>query len=281
MDKRIVVGGGAALLALALAGGGYQFWRQRHAAPVVAAAPAAEPEPAASAPAAAPAIRYPIDSMPGLPAADAPPPATGEHAAIKTALDDLLGAKTVLSFLQVDGVIGRFVATVDNLDREFATPRLWPVNPTPGRFGTQRTEAGETVAAANAARYQPFVRFVEGIDTPRAVALYVRFYPSFQQAYAALGYPRGYFNDRLVGVIDKLLDAPMATAPVALKLVEVKGPVESTRPWTRYEFADPAFEALPIGQKIMLRMGRDNELRLKAKLAEFRRALAAGAMPRQ
>ena len=56
--------------------------------------------------------------------------------------------------------------------------------------------------------------------------------------------------------------------------------VASTRPWTRYEFADPALQALPAGQKIMLRVGRDHQLRLKAKLAEFRRALTGSGAPK-
>jgi len=104
----------------------------------------------------------------------------------------------------------------------------------------------------------------------------VRYYPQFQQAYAALGYPRLYFNDRLVDVIDQLLATPVPTGPVAVRRLEAKGPIESARPGAYYEFVDPAYEALPAGQKLMLRLGADNTLRLKAKLAEIRRALVAG-----
>lgn len=279
MDKRIYVGG-MALLVLFVAGGGYYAWRL-HKAPVRVAArapaeaPAAAPQPPASP--AAPAIRHPIETLPALPAPDAVPadeaPALQQFAA---GLQDLLGARAAQSLLQGDGPIGRIVATVDNLGREHATPRLWPVNPTGGRFSTQRVGEQEVIAPSNAARYQAFVRLVEGIDSPRAVALYVRYYPQFQQAYAALGFPGVYFNDRLVGVIDQLLAAPVPTGPVGVRLMEVKGPHPATQPWTRYEFTDPAYEALPAGQKMMLRMGSDNALRLKAKLAEFRRALVAG-----
>ena len=49
---------------------------------------------------------------------------------------------------------------------------------------------------------------MESVDTGRLAALYVRFYPLFQQAYRDLGYPNGYFNDRLVEVIDHLLVTP-------------------------------------------------------------------------
>lgn len=284
MDKRIYVGG-IALLLLFVAGGGYYAWRLytpaalRPVARAPAQAPAAPPAPPASA--AAPAIRHPVESMPTLPEADVPiEAAASAQQQFADGLRDLLGQRTALGLLQGDGPIGRIVATIDNLGREHATPRLWPVNPTGGRFSTQRVGEQEVIAPSNGARYQAFVRLVEGIDTPRAVALYVRFYPQFQQAYAALGYPRAYFNDRLVDVIDLLLAAPVPAGPVGVRLVEIKSPGGAARPWTHYEFTDPAFEALPAGQKMMLRLGSDNALRLKAKLAEFRRALAAGGAPR-
>jgi hypothetical protein len=99
------------------------------------------------------------------------------------------------------------------------------------------------------------------------VAAYVHFYPLLQQAYRDLGYPDGYFNDRLVAVLDNLLAAPQPAEPVAL-----------AQPKVLYEFADAALESLPAGQKILVRMGPANEARVKAKLAEIRR-LVAGQHP--
>jgi len=40
-----------------------------------------------------------------------------------------------------------------------------------------------------------------------------------------------------------------------------------------YAYADPDLEARSAGQKIMMRMGADNEAKVKAKLRELRRAL--------
>ena len=108
----------------------------------------------------------------------------------------------------------------------------------------------------------------------------LRMYPLLQRAYEELGYPRRYFNDRLVEVIDVLLATPQVNEPVRLRLVEVKGPIASERPWVRYEYADPALESLTAGQKILLRMGPENARRLKAKLAELRGQLARGAARR-
>ncbi len=40
-----------------------------------------------------------------------------------------------------------------------------------------------------------------------------------------------------------------------------------------YEFADPDLETRSAGQKMLLRMGRENAARVKAKLGEIRREL--------
>ncbi len=94
--------------------------------------------------------------------------------------------------------------------------------------------------------------------------MYARFYPLFQQAYAELGYPNRYFNDRLVEVIDHLLAAP-----------EVQGPVELVRFGPYFEFADPDLEELSAGRKLLVRMGPENAAVIKSKLRELRREIAA------
>jgi hypothetical protein len=63
-----------------------------------------------------------------------------------------------------------------------------------------------------------------------------------------------------------------------VQLTQVHGEVPSTRPWVRYEFADPKLEALSAGQKMLVRMGSDNARRLKAVLAELRRRVATGGV---
>ena len=271
VDKRLVAGA-VVVLVLALAAGGAYWWRQRAAVPPpaalpvppVATAPPTAPPPAPSEP----VIRHPIEAAD---AASAP-----AETLDRAALVELLGNKAATTFLQFDGFVPRLVATVDNLARPHAAPRLWPVHPTAGRFTVERNATGEQIAVANAARYAPFVQFVEGVDSRRAVALYRRHYALFQQAWVDLGYPRGYFNDRLVEVIDHLLATPEAGVPVPVRLTEVKGPQPLTQPWLRYEFADPQLESLSSGQKILLRMGPDHARRLKAKLAEIRRLVASG-----
>ena len=44
-----------------------------------------------------------------------------------------------------------------------------------------------------------------------------------------------------------------------------------------FEFADPDLEELSAGQKILVSVGIDNEMRLKAKLRDIRKALTGKA----
>ncbi len=168
--------------------------------------------------------------------------------------------------LAPSSIIRRIVATIDNLPRATLAPQISAVRPAPGAFATTDTARGIAIAAGNAQRYAAYVKAAESIDTQRLTGFYVRLYPLFQQAYVELGYPRGYFNDRLIAVIDHLLAAPEPRTPVYL-----------VQPKVRYEFADPDLEGLSAGQKILVRVGIDNELRLKAKLRDIRGALTAGA----
>jgi hypothetical protein len=123
---------------------------------------------------------------------------------------------------------------------------------------------------SNSERFTPFVKLAVSVDTTLATSMYARLYPLFQQAYEELGYPKKYFNDRLVEVIDQLLATPELNEPIRLTLTQVQGPIQSSQPWLRYEFEEPALEALPAGQKILLRIGPANAAQLKSKLREFR-----------
>ena len=268
----------AVLLAL-LAGGYFLFLRQAPAPPVamVPAPSPAAPETAPAAP-APPQILHPLEaaSAPLPPDAPAAPlPALAEaDTVVQGLLGDLLGRRATLQLLQTDRFIQRIVATVDNLPTRHASPRLWPVHPMAERFTARGPDGAMQVDPDNARRYQPLVQLVEAVDPASAAALYRRLYPLFQQAYQELGYPQGYFNDRLVEVIDHLQATPQVEGPLAMTLTEVKGPYPSTTPWLHYEFADPALQSLSAGQRALLRSGVVNQRRLLAWLAAFRAQVA-------
>jgi len=268
---------GIAFVLLLAVGGGLLWWRHQRSAGEVVATPAptiapAGPAPAAPPPPAAPAIRHPLPGGPagGLPSLD------GSDSYFDNALVNLLGRKKVREFLHLDGIARRFVATLNNLATDDASASLWPVKSTEGRFETEARAGEMTIASRNGERYVPFVRFAEGIDAQKAVALYLRVYPLLQQAYEDLGYPGKYLNDRVVEVIDTLLATPTPAEPIAVKRFAADGGTSEGRlEGGLYVYADPALEASPAGQKILLRMGHDNAAPLIAKLREIRALIAA------
>jgi hypothetical protein len=280
--------GSVVLLGLAM-GGGYYWWQQRTPEPVPetiqAPAPvqAITPSASASSPTAAsstPQVVHPIEPAQAGTAPELPELGKADAFVIE-ALGSLLGQPNLRAFVLGEDFVRHVVATVDNLPQGHASWTVWPVNRTSGRFATMGVETAnsqyEIISPDNGARYTPFVKFIESVDAARAVALYVQLYPLFQQAYEELGYPKRYFNDRLIAVIDHLLATPVVSEPMQVKLVEVKGSVKSLQPWTRYEFANPGVEQLSAGQKIMLRVGAENQQRLKAKLRDFRAKILASA----
>lgn len=252
----------AVALVAMIAAASYSYFRDLQPAAEPQAAPAPAPvaeapvAPAPQAPQAEAAIRHPV---PGEAAEPSLPTLDNSDAMARDSLVGLLGNKAFDQLVIPAQLVRRIVATVDNLPRQTAPRRAIPLEPVPGSFSPE---------AGNDARYAPYVRVLESIDTRAMVARYIRTYPLFQRAYEELGFPGRYFNDRLVEALDDLIAAPeLASAP---ELVQAK---------VLYEFADPALEGRSAGQKIMMRMGPENAARVKAKLREIRRELAALRKP--
>ena len=243
------------LVVVVLAAGGYYLLMHREPPPL---------PPAAVAPAEKPGPTGPRNPMAAAPSEQPLPSLNDSDASVRDALVSLLGAQAVERFLNTEGAIRRIVATVDNLPREEYSQRLDPVRPMPGVPRTTGEGATLALAPENAARYSAFIDLATKVDTTKLVELYRRNYPLFQQAYVELGYPNGYFNDRLVEAIDDLLAAPDPPARIEL-----------ATPHVLYEYADPDLEALSAGQKAMVRIGAANAARVKAKLRELRAEVAS------
>ena len=256
-----IVTGAVALLAAI-----YFFWPQP-GPPALPPSAAVVPPESAPAPAlpAEPAIEHPIEAV--KPPEAAPPVALdASDGPVAAALGPLLGDERLRQWFHADAMVRRFVATVDNLSRPTVAMKVRSLRPVPGAFEVARDGEAITASAGNAARYAPYVQALERVDAKQFAGVYLRFYPLFQQAYEELGYPKAYFNDRLVASIDHLLAAPEPPTPLRL-----------TQPKVLYEFDDPRLEALSAGQKAMLRLGPDNAQRVKAKLRALRAEITASA----
>jgi hypothetical protein len=220
------------------------------------------PEPKALVAPPEPAIR---NQVPDAPVPQPLPELEESDPSVKTSATSLFGTTAVEQWLIPNDIVRRFVVTVDNLPRKKYAERQKPIKAVPGRFITEGPEEARTIGADNAARYAPLVQIVQGLNMQTVTDEYFRLYPLFQASYKDLGYPDGYFNDRLVAAIDDLLAAP-----------EVTGPIQLIQPNVMYEYADPKLESLSAGQKAMIRMGAANAAVIKRKLRELRAAVATG-----
>ena len=227
----------------------------------------AETAPVAVKPAPLPAENPPAVSNP-LPApgagSEALPALNDSDPMVQESLTGVLGRPTIETLLVPQNIVRHIVVTVDNLPRHKVAVELRPVKPTSGQTAVSTQGDLTVLSDANFERYTTVVRAAQAADVKTLAALYQRLYPLFQQAYEDLGYPGKYFNDRLVEVIDHLLETP-----------EIAPPIQLEQPRVFYTYADAGLEGRSAGQKLLIRMGPANERIIKAKLREFRAEIVA------
>jgi hypothetical protein len=236
----------------------YLYWQhaQPQSEPMQVDVPPTAPS---SPPAPNPVVQQVIESPPSQPAL---PKLSESDKFMLDTLDGLVGNKLLMRLFYTEQIIHNIVATIDNLPRSRTPISVMPVKRVHGQFITEGHENSKTISPKNAARYSAYMKIVEMIDTQKLVEVYVHLYPLFQQAYEELGYPKKYFNDRLLVVIDNMLAAP-----------DLKKPVKLVQPKIFYMYADPDLEACSAGQKIVMRMGNRNEVKIKAMLREIKQQL--------
>jgi len=203
---------------------GWYWYASHHQAPAEPVAPPPPPTAGNSEP----QIEHP---MPEAGDATALPALNDSDQVVHDSLAGVIGRNPVEQLLVPQNIVRHIVVTVDNLPLRKVAVDLRPVKPTGG----------------------------QATDVKALAVVYTRLYPLFQQSYEDLGYPGKYFNDRLVLVIDHLLQTP-----------EVAGPIPVVQPKVFYEYADPNLESRSAGQKLLIRMGPANARIIKAKLRDFR-----------
>ncbi len=238
----------ALLLVAAGIAGGYYFRQMQ--VPRQAVAPAPAPSEKAAPPAeeetpVKPLVRYPVpepqekqapaesaangnQSSGAGPATGKPlPPLSDSDSLLKGELAALIPGKAPGDLFHLDHIVRRIVVTVDNLPRSQVPPKYRFMQTVPGKFAASGEDDELTLSADNYARYRPYVDLFESLNAGAVVAAYIRLYPLFQQSYRNLGYPKAYFNDRVVQAIDDLLDAPQPEGPnqaeTAQRHVQVRG----------------------------------------------------------
>jgi hypothetical protein len=257
----------AAAGVVVVAGGGlYYYYKVRGAEPAPVVAKPAPPAPSTAAD-EPPAIANPVPELPADAAKPLPALEQSDPDA-KEGFTTLFGKGADETFLTPENIVRRLVVTVDNLPRKKLSTEMRALKPVTGQ--TAVADQGETLTLsdANYKRYAPYIKMMDAADSKTIAAMYFRWYPLLQKSYEDLGYPGQYFNDRVVQVIDHLLETP-----------NVRGPIALTQPKVFYEFADPTLEERSAGQKTLIRMGPENAAAVKQKLRELRTELTSGRDP--
>ncbi|MDP9199604.1 MAG: DUF3014 domain-containing protein [Pseudomonadota bacterium] len=236
---------GFILIALAV---GLWLWQRQKSADT----PEAVTDPPVAA--AGPGIEHPIETPAGT-----DPELSAPEAAAK-----LVGEDKFQAMFVPEDFVRKVVATVDNLARPKIATRMNPAKPPAGDFAIVGSNEEIVLGAANYERYARWIELVDALDAETTVELYRRMYPQLQAAYESLGNPDGYFNDRVIEILDHLIATPTAPETIVLK-----------QPNVYYEFADPMLEAESSGRKLLFRMGPGNAARVKAKLRDIRNRIAS------
>ncbi len=200
---------------------------------------------------------------PDRPSLEAIPPLDRSDRAIRRALASLDVTQLLADWLVDEELIRKFVVTIDNM-AEGRIPRKHSIlRPLGSKFRAVESRERIYLDGYNFGRYTPYINLLASLDTSRVAALYQRYYPLMQQAYAELGYPRRSFHRRVMQAVDHLLDSPV-----------LEGALELKRPSVMFQYADPQLEQLSAVHKQMLRIGPENTRKTLSRLAVLRSALA-------
>jgi hypothetical protein len=160
-------------------------------------------------------------------------------------------------------MIRRFVVQVDNIAQGRLVPEQSLFKGLTQDFKAKQSGQQYQLDIANYQRYQRYLDLLESAPKAEVVGLFNQIYPLMQQAYLELGYPEAQFRDRVQQAITLLLAAPEIADGPMLTLDSVQ-----------YSFADAEIEQLPMAHKQMVRLGLQNQQRLKLLLVAYQPLLA-------
>jgi hypothetical protein len=191
------------------------------------------------------------------------PPLGESDEAVRELVKALSSNPSVTAWLATRNLIRNFTVVVSNVaNGEHAATHLAAIKP--GATFAVR-ERGEDLAidSRNYARYLPLATAASSIDPAGAARLYKTLKPRIDEAYRELGYPDTPFDQTLERAITLLVKTPIPRGPI---LVQPDGA-------TAYRFADPQLERLNPSQKLLIRMGPDNQLAVQTALRNIGLAL--------
>jgi hypothetical protein len=202
-----------------------------------------------------------------IPAIDLPP-LNESDAVVRGLVKELSANPSIAAWLATDNLIRNFVVVVNNIAAgEAAAGRVQPLRPK-GAFQVEERGEDLLINSRSYARYLPLATAATSVKPEDAARLYTQLKPRIDEAYAELGQPNTTFDQVLERAIVVLLRTPLLQGPV---------PVEPNGAALAFRFADPTLEKLTPSQKLLIRMGPDNQRAVQTALRNIAMALGIPA----
>ena len=187
---------------------------------------------------------------------------------VKGKLPELTWRNELLSLLITDDIIRRFVVFTDNFAQGllayehslFIQPKVkfsvdeQSIN-VDGQHNVWQWDSKTTK------RFDLYVDLLRSVDSSVLVDLYIESKPLIDEAYNELGYEED-FTYTLQDAITRVLDMELPQSDMNI-----------TRSSVMYKYQDPQLEGLDEGDKLLLRMGKENLLIIKSVLLEINEKL--------
>lgn len=180
-------------------------------------------------------------------------------------LNNISWRKELVRLVVKDDTIRRFVVFTDNFANGIVAYEHSPLKLPKEKFEALELD-GDTLVwdEQSAKRFEPYIQLLRSVETDKLVSWYLEAKPLVDEAYAELGYPDTDFTETILVAIERVLESDiMQSTP------------ELVRPSVMYKFADERLESMSEADKLLMRLGKDNLVMLKATLLEVDEKLKA------
>jgi hypothetical protein len=165
-------------------------------------------------------------------------------------------------YLLKTNIISNFVVFTDNVAKGEFLAQFSPVHKPLSSFQVLHQDGKILLDPQSYQRYTPYAEMIENVDIDILISQYAYFKPLIDAAYQEMGYDAGDFNWTTKDAIDEVLDTPLIRYQIELKA-----------PSAMYLYQDEHLESLSDVQKLLIRMGPENTLKIQNKLKQIKKAL--------
>jgi len=169
----------------------------------------------------------------------------------------------LLNWFEVENVISKYIVIVNDLaQNQIVFKHRAFLKPTKA-MQVKEDDQGLYLSQESYSRYDHLVNAVVAIDEDKAIQVYFRFKPLFEQVYKTFSYPEEYkLEDVFLKAAANVIGAPIIDSRIALVAHSI-----------RYKFADKKLEQLGDVDKQMIRMGPENTRKIQSTFRKLVQAL--------